>query len=532
MNKKEILEFCLNSGFQVNPNTLDYIQNQNDPRKFLSEMLKKFSLKGKIPLVISIEAIESLDKEKLEEKQVEKLDDKKKIVIEEKSPPKLTPEPIKIKEKPLEEKIDLDLNAFNVNHEPNIEIHQDPTGALIGTGTVDDFILYFRNRYDKLKKILMKQHRDVRPISVQAAKKSIDEFIYIIVMIRDLTKTNSGNYILELEDETDSIQAYIYQNKEELYKETTHLMLDQVIGIKGIIKQSKEDKSLIINEIVWPNVPLKRKRKLASVPIFAALLSDTHFGSKNFQKDKFKKFLQWLRGDVTDPRNKYISQKLKYIIIAGDVVDGIGVYPSQYDDLEIKDIYKQYEYAAKWISHIPKHINIIMIPGGAHDAIRKAMPQPAIDKKFARSLYKLKNVIMLGNPAFITLENVKFLLTHGDSFDDLITSIPHLSYEKSTEAMVEMLRCRHISPIYGLKTGIAPEREDHLVIDDVPDVFHAGHTHVLDIKTYRNTMLVNSGCFQSQTSFMKEKGIFPTVAKVPVINLQTLEATVIDFNEE
>jgi len=531
MNKKEILEFCLNSGFQVNPNTLDFIKNKEDPRKFLTDMLKKFSLKGKIPLVISIEAINSLEEEKIEVKPTVQIETDTKSIDVEKIPPKLSPEPLEIKSKTNEEKIEIhDSDAFNLHHKANIEIHQDPTGALIGTGTVDDFILYFRNRYDKLKKILIKQQRDIRPISIQAAKSAVDEFIYVIAMIRDLTKTNNGNYILELEDPTSTIQAFIYKNREEIYKETSHLMLDQVIGIKGIIKQSNDKKNLIINEITWPNIPIKRKRKFPPFPIYAALLSDTHFGSKNFQKDKFKKFINWLKGDVTDSKNKYISQKLKYIIIAGDIVDGIGVYPSQYDDLEVKDIYKQYEYAAKWISFIPKHINVIIIPGGAHDAIRKALPHPAISKKFANRLYKLKNVTMLGNPALIKLENVKFLITHGDSFDDMITSIPHLSYEKSTESMIEMLRCRHISPIYGLKTGIAPEREDFLVIDEIPDVFHAGHTHILDINKFRNTLLINSGCFQDQTSFMKEKGIIPTVAKVPFINLQTLEPIVIDFN--
>ena len=531
MNKKEILEFCLDSGFQVNPNTLDFIKNQKDPKKFLTEMLKKFSLKDKIPLIISIEALNSLNEEKLEVKPEIQLASIKKSINEEKISHPLSPELVEITPKSDEIMVEIhDSDAFNIHHKANIEINQDPTGALLGTGTVEDFVLCFRNRYDKLKKILIKQQRDIRPISIQAAKGAVDEFIYVIAMIRDLTKTNSGNYILELEDPTSTIQAFIYKNREELYNETSHLMLDQVIGIKGKIKQSKDGKSLIINEIIWPNIPLKRKRNFPTFPIFAALLSDTHFGSKNFQKEKFMKFINWLKGDVSDSRNKYISQKLKYIIIAGDIVDGIGVYPSQYDDLEVKDIYKQYEYAAKWISLIPKHINVIIIPGGAHDAIRKAMPHPAISKKFAKKLYNLKNVTMLGNPAFIKLENVKFLITHGDSFDDMITSIPHLSYEKSTESMIEMLRCRHISPIYGLKTGIAPEREDFLVIDDVPDVFHAGHTHILDIKTYRNTMLVNSGCFQDQTSFMKEKGIIPTVAKVTVINLQTLEPTVLDFN--
>ena len=38
-----------------------------------------------------------------------------------------------------------------------------------------------------------------------------------------------------------------------------------------------------------------------------------------------------------------------------------------------------------------------------------------------------------------------------------------------------LLKSRHLSPIYGNRTPIAPESEDMMVIDDVPDIFHAGH---------------------------------------------------------
>ena len=43
--------------------------------------------------------------------------------------------------------------------------------------------------------------------------------------------------------------------------------------------------------------------------------------------------------------------------------------------------------------------------------------------------------------------------------------------------MKHLLRARHLSPIYGSQTPIAPEMEDLLVIEDVPDIFHVGHVH-------------------------------------------------------
>jgi len=34
---------------------------------------------------------------------------------------------------------------------------------------------------------------------------------------------------------------------------------------------------------------------------------------------------------------------VKYILVAGDIVDGIGIYPNQEKELVVKDVYKQYE---------------------------------------------------------------------------------------------------------------------------------------------------------------------------------------------
>lgn len=513
MNKKEILEYCLKTGFQITPSLLDKVVKQEDPLTYLKKILAKMSLSQKIPLVISKDSIELISETKPQET------------------PKIEPEIVQKLDEitdavPIN---DTSISSFNKDLPINIEILEDPTGKLLGTGKVEDFVSYFRDRYEKLRNILRKQeYRSAIPIN--EAKDRVDEVVKVISIIRDLTKTNSGNYILELEDITGTIPARAYNGNEELMKKMDRLMLDQVVGVTGIIKSSNETNKLIIRDLTWPSVPLKRSKKLAASPIFAALISDTHFGSKKFMKQQFNNFINWLNGDANDPKYKYYSSRVKYVVIAGDLVDGIGVYPSQKEDLEILDIKKQYDYASNWLSKIPKYIHIIIIPGAGHDAVRRAMPFPAIPKKYAKELYKLKNVTMLGNPAFFTLESVKFFVTHGDSFDDLIISIPHLSYEKTTLSMIEMLRCRHIAPIYGLKTGIAPEREDLLVINEIPDVFHAGHSHVLDISSWRNILLVNSGCFQDQTSYMKEKGIIPKPAFVPLINLQTLEPIVLDFN--
>jgi DNA polymerase II small subunit len=138
---------------------------------------------------------------------------------------------------------------------------------------------------------------------------------------------------------------------------------------------------------------------------------------------------------------------------------------------------------------------------------------------------------MLGNPSLIELNGVKILMYHGQSLDDIIGTIPDLSYAKPAEAMKVLLRARHLSPIYGERTPIAPEHEDHMVITEVPDIFHSGHIHVLDAQNYRGTLIVNSGTWQGQTNFQRTMGIIPNPGVAVIVNLSTLQPFIMDFNQ-
>jgi DNA polymerase II small subunit len=93
-----------------------------------------------------------------------------------------------------------------------------------------------------------------------------------------------------------------------------------------------------------------------------------------------------------------------------------------------------------------------------------------------------------------------------------------MSHQESDIIMEELLEKRHLAPIYGERTPLASEVEDHLVIEDIPDVFHTGHVHINAYKKYKGIHLINSGTFQSQTEFQKIYNIIPTCAQVPVLN--------------
>jgi DNA polymerase II small subunit len=223
-----------------------------------------------------------------------------------------------------------------------------------------------------------------------------------------------------------------------------------------------------------------------------------------------------------------MAERTKYVTICGDIVDGIGIYPRQEHELEIIDLYEQYKEAAKYIGKIPDHIETIILPGN-HDPVRQALPQPAIPKDFGEPLYESRALISLGNPCEVALHGVKLLLHHGRSLDDVITSVPSVDFTQPEKAMRLQLQCRHLASEYGNRTSISPEKVDHLVIEDVPDIFQSGHIHVVKFENYRGTQIVNSGAWQAQTDYQKRVGLVPTPGILTAVNLRTLEVRPIKF---
>ena len=98
------------------------------------------------------------------------------------------------------------------------------------------------------------------------------------------------------------------------------------------------------------------------------------------------------------------------------------------------------------------------------------------------------------------------------------------------EGMKFLLQSRHLAPTYGSRTLIAPENEDHLVINEIPDIFHAGHVHFMGYCKYRGTLIVNSGAWQRQTEYQKEMGHIPNPGICPIVNLKNFEITTLNFS--
>ena len=394
----------------------------------------------------------------------------------------------------------------------------DPTKKVTSAEGIDGFTRLFSDRYSKLLKIMMvrSQSKKLTPIAnVTDGKLGDETFISGLLMDRKIDRDVTK---LVIDDPTGSIEVLVF-NK-ELQEVANSLLMDQFL--MAYIASGKNG-GFVTKELLVPDIP-EHIANRSKTETYAVLISDLHVGSKYFMEKEFSEFVSWLSSP--DP----IAQKVRFLLICGDIVDGVGIFPNQDKELLLMDIDEQMAKAAHLLDKIPKHIKVFIIPGN-HDPGRRALPQPAIPEKHNMNLWNRENFFMLGNPSVIELNGVKILMFHGQSLDDVVGTTPGLSYAQPARAMRALLRTRHLSPIYGKRTPIAPELEDFMVINDVPDIYHSGHIHVVDLDMYKGTLIVNSGAWQTQTPYQASVGINPTPGIAVIVNLSTMKVFTRDFTE-
>ncbi|MBL7205990.1 MAG: hypothetical protein ISS36_00150 [Candidatus Aenigmarchaeota archaeon] len=108
-----------------------------------------------------------------------------------------------------------------------------------------NFIKYYNNRYNGLKKILLEK---VNPVSINNIKNSFS-IVAVIGMVKEMRESG---FILE--DMTGSVEV-ISKNKVDI---------DDVIAVKGMRREEK----LLENKIIFPNIPKEnRLRKIDGVKV-------------------------------------------------------------------------------------------------------------------------------------------------------------------------------------------------------------------------------------------------------------------------
>ena len=241
-------------------------------------------------------------------------------------------------------------------------------------------------------------------------------------MLKSRSKLDRS-YEIELEDESTDLRLLVTDGNN--IRKVESFLIDQMVIADVVF--SKNIGKFIVKNCYSLDIPAESFQSVEGMdPVYGVFLSDIHVGSKTFLEREFYDFLNWINGRSGDQE---IVSKIRYIVIAGDVVDGIGVYPGQEDELTELDLVKQYDQFARLMAQIPKSIKIFVSPGN-HDATRQALPQPPIFKKYAKSLYEMDNVVLLGDPCLVRLHGVNTLIYHGQSLVDIVGSSPGITFDK------------------------------------------------------------------------------------------------------
>ncbi len=409
---------------------------------------------------------------------------------------------------------------------PEIEIIKFQDWYTI-SDSIDAFKSYFQSRYKKLRDIIASNVFGKLMNTVNLAPGKYED-VYMVVMVDSKSESKKGRGgIITADDEYGRVRIYLpFDRYPELKVKFEHIIPDCVVAVR--IEAVKSKNFVIARDIIFPDIPRLRERHKTSTSKKVLIAADLHVGSGVFMKKQFENLIKFIRGEMKDEKMNEIAQEVEYILLVGDLVDGVGVYPQQKNELAIPDQKKQYEVLAKYLGMIPDGKLIICIPGN-HDASTRMIPQPPISEEVAAPLYDLSNVRILSNPSMIGIDGVKILMYHGVGLERL-SGLLNIPLKEPNRIVAELLRYRHLYPEWGV-LSLAPIEDDILVIDEVPDVVLTAHLHIYSVGTYKGTAILSPGSFEGLTTWQRDIGISPTIGYFHVMDLSNYEVMILRATE-
>ena len=389
----------------------------------------------------------------------------------------------------------------------SVEVLKDSTGKSETVGNYKELQGLFQNRLDKMRQILASRRYEYPVTDIKNMKNKTGEYVAVIGLVRDVFESKSGNKCVIFEEaQRDAIAVC---TDDEMYEDIEEILPDTVIAIEGKIPDDSDGGMMFLNDFYHPDIPSTNDFNRTSEPVKGAFISDIHVGAKNFANESWYKFVDWVRQ----------TPDISYIVIAGDLVEGVGIFPEQKEELEITSIHDQYQACADLFKAIPDDVTIVSCTGN-HDAIRVAEPQPALEENHAKMFGS--NFTIVGNPATVKLHNRVFVeLYHGASIHDITENFPEYEEEDPAKPMTELLKRRHLAPVFGNNARIVPEQEDYHVIEQVPDILHSGHLHTFGNEDYHKVRVMNTGGWMYQTNYQERLNIDPVIGMANEVDFST-----------
>ena len=208
--------------------------------------------------------------------------------------------------------------------DPSVEVISGAKGTAGSTNRFEDFFQYFRDRYTRLSEVIRTRTTAIPIEALVKTTRYRQQEASAIGMVMDVRTTGRGNRIVELEDPTGQITV-LFNRDRPVFADAERLVPDEVIAVRG--KLSDDGRLFFAEQLLRPDVPVSHAPFPSDRPGSAVFISDIHVGSNTFLEEEWKRFAEWLP-----------ESGASYLLVCGDLVDGIGIYPGQQDELTIRDI--------------------------------------------------------------------------------------------------------------------------------------------------------------------------------------------------
>ncbi|RLJ03614.1 MAG: hypothetical protein DRP11_00015 [Candidatus Aenigmatarchaeota archaeon] len=194
------------------------------------------------------------------------------------------------------------------------------------------------------------------------------------------------------------------------------------------------------------------------------ILSDTHLGNKYARPDKLRKFY-----DIAE------KEGAELFLHAGDLTDGDGkVYRGQLNELLVYGFDETIDYVLK---EYPRSSRKTYIISGNHDDSFLKTVGADIIKAICQEMEDMEYVGSVS--ARLKMGNKEIEIVHGSG------GVPYARSYQSQKQLEQMA-----------------ER---------PFLLIRGHLHISLFMPYLESFVIEAGCFQEQTPYLKRKGLYPQV---------------------
>ncbi len=262
------------------------------------------------------------------------------------------------------------------------------------------------------------------------------------------------------EKNTSNKTAVVEDNTGEIELTLSETLLNQLVEDETVGVVCRKDDIVCGEKVVFPDIPLQREINKTNEENYIFFISDIHMDSEQFKQKSYEKLIDWLEK----------QQNKLNIFVVGDI-------SSKKEDI------------AKFLSDLPNTHEINIIKGD-------------IDGEIDRDT--------LPNPVFVQIENVKLFLFHDKRFNEYMSL-----WDTPEQTLINLIKKRHLDPTFSINSKIYDN--DPYLLDMIPDIIVAAHTHIPSVTNYKGITTVTTGSFVSQPIFW-------------LMNLRTRETFKIDFS--